>query len=62
MMADNLILVTRDGWQQLRDGTLSEVPAWLALDRPSAGADRLRGSRRWAATGSTAASPPMPRR
>lgn len=35
MMVDNLVLVTRDGWQQLHEGALTEVPAWLTLDRPS---------------------------
>ena len=35
MKVDKLILITRDGWLQLQEGKLSEVPAWLALDGPA---------------------------
>ena len=31
----NLIFVTRDGWQSLADGVVSDVPAWLKLNQPS---------------------------
>lgn len=31
MKVDKYILVTRDGWQQLQDGALTEVPAWPTL-------------------------------
>ncbi|KQR63015.1 hypothetical protein [Acidovorax sp. Leaf160] len=35
MSTDNLLIVTRDGWRQLRGGVLTEVAPWPVLDAPA---------------------------
>jgi len=35
MSTENLILLARDGWRQLRDGALVEIPEWPTLEEPT---------------------------